>query len=199
MSDEMGSGIHGFSPEARSAYDAAAKNLMTVPEVGVKTRPTKKKDVHGNVIQSSTWIELLQLQKLYYESPGVAAPAFEDDSTGMIVAEFIVDPESEQEGEPSPNAGRPITVRMRYNYDAFERDAQKGQGAMTRMSIRLFRSLLIALGQDEDLGFDPGPQGFCADYAPELVGEKIWGTVRQGPDRENEMRDEVVRFETEEP
>lgn len=190
---------HGFSPEARAAYDAAASNLMARPETGVKERPTKRKDIHGNVLSSFSWVELLQLKKLYYEQPGVQHPSLDDDETGMVIAEFQVDPESEQEGDPSPNRQRPITVRMRYNYDAFERDPQKGQGAMTRMSIRLFRSLLIALGQDEDLGFDPGPQGFCADFANELIGEKLWATIRQAPDKNSEVRDEVARFETDEP
>lgn len=173
-------------------YKRAAAGVLDLPA-------TEDGEKLYNIVgqrKSARWEEVLLLR----EAPSFLTNKFQKAEEGdrclTIVLPFVVDPTSEQidengEPHPSPNVGRYLTERLRFNYDAKK---GSGQEQMHGMSIRKFDALIQALGlKDEFLELNCNIMKFFRQYGPELVGRKFQVVMNQG-ERDGEIRDEVYRF-----
>jgi hypothetical protein len=175
-----------LNEQEKSAYKQAGGFTLTPPE---SARPVKR----GKV-----WSELLVVKDIKWIEPGVQTPDHDDDETFAIQFAFVVSPESEQDGERSPNVGRPVSAWMKFNLPAWRRDSGKGQGKMTDISFAGLRGFLRASGQDEVHGMNPKALT-DGDLKPELLGARLWGTVTQRELEDGRTVDEVSRFIPEQP
>lgn len=180
---------YAFGEDTRKEYEQAGSNLLTVPE---GARPLKG----GNGFR---WSEYLQLVDLEFETPGVNEPEKQGDVTFLLHYTFEVTPESVQDEVPSPNIGKRIHLRSRYNMGAYRRARenntgfQKGQAAMTQMSNALVKRFLDALELDTDLGMTP--KLLATTYKGDLVGQKIWGLIKQAVGKgQDRAQDEIIDF-----
>ena len=134
----------------------------------------------------------------------MSTPEKPGDTTFVIQVALEVCPESEvAEGVPTPNNGKRVYARMRYNLSSFKRAKanntgfQGGQAAMTQMSNAMMKEFLGALGMETDLGLTPRTVVF--DYRDQIVGQKVYTKIKQGVSKgQDRKQTDVVGFITEE-
>lgn len=181
---------YGLTPEEKAQYDAAGTNLLVVP-----SSARRRKD-------EAYWAERAVIKELKVEEPGVKTPAQPGDATFALVLQMQVTPDSQQQGDPSPNIGRTIFAWFRFNVAEYRRQQGKGkkleaQAMMSDMSFGAVKSLMLALDLDPELGMQPFT--LPSQHAEDILGQKVWVSIRQKPDEQRGRQDEVQRFLQEEP
>ncbi len=168
---------YALGEDARKEYEQAGSNLLIEPD--------SARTINGKKFQGVQWPELCQVKEIEFKEPGLENPETPGDTTFLIQLTLEVAPESEvAEGEPSPNPGKRVYARMRYNLSSFKRAKanntgfSKGQAAMTQMSNAMMREFLGALGMETDLGLTPRVVAF--DYRDQIVGQKVYAKIKQG-------------------
>lgn len=168
---------YALGEESRKEYESAGSNLLIVPD--------EARTINGKKFQGFQWPELCQIKEIEFKDPGLETPEVPGDTTFLVQVTLEVSPESEvAEGVPSPNPGKRVYARMRYNLGAFKRAKQNGTGfgtgqaAMTQMSNAMMKEFLGALGMETDLGLTPRVVVF--DYRDQIIGQKVYTKVKQG-------------------
>lgn len=183
---DLGPDPYGVPDEMSEAYKEAQKSdfSLTVPEWAQSRLEPDPARPGENRLKSATWTELFTIEGLelvtdpakVFNSP----PA--NEGIFMIVLTLRVDSMSVgPNGQPSPNAGRKVFVRIRYNMGAWIADptSDKGHSKMTQVSFKTFGSLLRALGYDDATvdQLNRRAAAFVQRYATEMQGVKVQGVV----------------------
>lgn len=180
----------------RAAYDAAGSRNLIPPSSATHSERAQK----GKKVSQTQWSELLQLSDIKFDEPGVKEPEEDGDATFLLQFSFRVADESEQEGARSPNSGRIITQFQRFNIPAWKRQVgqrMNGQAMMTQISFGWLKSLLKAMEIDEEYGLRP--RALAEEYKSDLIGNKVWATIRIAQKGDEDPQQEITRFTSETP
>lgn len=175
MSEKM----FGLSAEEKKIYNEATSNVLTPPLSAVE-KMTKRGPV-------KRWLETVILRKLDFDGDIKMRNTAPGDECAAVKIRLEIDPTSE-----SDNGGRLLFSTLRYNLSALRRGNDEPHAKMTRMAMQSFKSLLVALDYDPELGMQV--QAFVEEYGPEIIGSKLTAIVSQYEDEEGVVRDNVDKF-----